>query len=112
VKPALQELLRSLPKRLPAAAPEVSALLGLVKRLDDSLEGCAAAGEVWQLYRRILGFYSSHGKFQPVAPAAPAAGGVLGTLLNLSGSGSSSQQQAAANEAGDAGEADAAALGI
>lgn len=91
VKPALQELLRTLPKRLPAVAPEVSALQGLVKRVDDSLEGCAAAGEVWQLYRRILGFYSHHGKFQPVAPPAPAVGTGLSALL-LSGAGGSSAQ--------------------
>jgi hypothetical protein len=96
VKPALQELLRTLPKRLPAVAPEVSALQGLVKRLDNSLEGCAAAGEMWQLYRRILGFYSHHGRFQPVAPPAPAAGTGFGALLMLSGAGGSSPQPAAA----------------
>ncbi|WIA27986.1 hypothetical protein OEZ86_010576 [Tetradesmus obliquus] len=97
VKPALQELLRTLPKRLPAVAPEVSALQGLVKRLDDSLEGCAAAGEVWQLYRRILGFYSHHGKFQPVAPLAPAVGTGLSALL-LSGAGGSSAQPSPASD--------------
>lgn len=97
VKPALQELLRTLPKRLPAVAPEVSALQGLVKRLDDSLEGCAAAGEVWQLYRRILGFYSHHEKFQPVAPPAPAVGTGLSALL-LSGAGGSSAQPSPASD--------------
>lgn len=87
MKPSLQELLRLLPKKTPALAPEVSGLLGLVKKLDDSLEGCAPAADVWQLYRKVLGFYSQHGKFVGVAPPVPAAGQLGSSLFSTSGSG-------------------------
>lgn len=64
--------MRALPKRLPAVASEVAAMTAVVKKLDDSLEGCAPAPEAWQCYRRILGFYSHYGKFVEIAPSVVA----------------------------------------
>jgi hypothetical protein len=82
----------------------------MVKRLDDSLEGCAAAGEVWQLYRRILGFYSHHGKFQPVAPPAPASSSGLNPPMMLSAGGSNLQAAAASTDVAVAAFSEAATI--
>jgi len=69
VRPALKEVLRLLPKAQPALAPEVSSINSLVQRLDEAVSVCGPAAEAWQLYRRLLGFYSHYGSF-PEATAA------------------------------------------
>jgi hypothetical protein len=64
VKPSLRELLRMLPKTQPALAPEVKSVSTLMQKLDDNVAACSSAADAWQLYRRILAFYSHWGSFQ------------------------------------------------
>eukprot|EP00878_Enallax_costatus_P031741 GHUV01034758.1.p1 GENE.GHUV01034758.1~~GHUV01034758.1.p1 ORF type:complete len:270 (-),score=86.41 GHUV01034758.1:134-943(-) len=85
VKPAMQDLLRSLPKRLPQLASDVSAMTAQVKNLDDSLEAFTPAAEVWQMFRQILAFYSHHGKFVDVTPTAASAGSATPRALVSAG---------------------------
>lgn len=63
VKPSLKELLRMLPKTQPALAPEVKSVSGMMQKLDDNVAACSSAAEAWQLYRRVLAFYSHWGSF-------------------------------------------------
>lgn len=63
MKPALQELLITLPKRTPSMASECNSILAGCKRLDDTLAARSQPSEAWQQYRRLMAFYSQHGKF-------------------------------------------------
>lgn len=85
VKPAMQDLLRSLPKRLPQLTSDVATMTAQVKKLDDNLEACMPAGEVWQLYRQILAFYSHHGKFVDSTSTAASAGSATPRSLMSAG---------------------------
>lgn len=52
-----------LPKTQPALAPEVKSVSTLMQKLNDNVAACSSAAEAWQLYRRVLAFYSHWGSF-------------------------------------------------
>lgn len=93
MRPALQELLRAVPRRSPDAAADVGRITALAKRLD---AGLLEAGmripsrELWGAYRRAMAFFCLHGTLVGVVPvqpgtasttATPRSNGTTGSML-------------------------------
>jgi hypothetical protein len=65
VKPSLKDVTRVLAKSQPALAPELAAIQALGQKLDEAVSsGCGPPQDAWQLYRRILGFFSHYGSIE------------------------------------------------